>query len=301
MAGLDFFYQPPLTQEYQNGYSEEFQKEIAVSETQVKDLEGNVLVERPENVVGSYAVYHQTKGGMNDINGKDYKTGKAFHIFRPKIIDAEGKETWGNLHIENGIYSEEIPQDFLNKAVYPIKSNATFGWGVLGSNFNMVADNILASSETVSPTQNGTLISMSYYGYDSGDLVKIAVYENTVLIDYTGGIALGATADWFSGNVILGAKSVYTTSNYLLAWQPNATVRYYYDLLAAANAYSKTQTYATAFPDPITWSDYAAKYHFSIYATYTPAGGGAVFYGGIPVAQFVNGIFQFVNGLFQFK
>jgi hypothetical protein len=40
--GLDFFYQPSLTQEYQNGYSEEFQKEIVVTETQVKDLEGNV-------------------------------------------------------------------------------------------------------------------------------------------------------------------------------------------------------------------------------------------------------------------
>ena len=104
-SGLDFFYQPPLTQEYQNGYSEEFQKEIIVSETQVKDLEGNVLVERPENVVGSYAVYHSTKGGMNDSAGKEYKVGKAFHIYRPHIIDATGAETWGNLHIENGIYN----------------------------------------------------------------------------------------------------------------------------------------------------------------------------------------------------
>ena len=37
--GLDFFYQPPLTEEYQNGYSEEFKKEIVVTETQVKDLD----------------------------------------------------------------------------------------------------------------------------------------------------------------------------------------------------------------------------------------------------------------------
>ena len=102
--GLDFFYQPELTPE-----------EIAQGAF------------RPENVVGSYAVYHQTKGGMNDINGKEYKAGKAFHIFRPHIIDANGAETWGILHIENGIYSVEIPQDFLDKAVYPIKSNDTFG------------------------------------------------------------------------------------------------------------------------------------------------------------------------------
>ena len=42
--GLDFFYQPPLTAE-----------ELA---------EGAV---RPPEVEGSYAVYHQTKGGLNDI------------------------------------------------------------------------------------------------------------------------------------------------------------------------------------------------------------------------------------------
>ena len=101
-SGLSFFYQPPLTAE-----------ELA---------EG---AERPPEVEGSYAVYHQTKGGMNDINGKDYKVGKAFHIYRPKIIDAEGKETWGILKIENGIYSVEIPQEFLDKAVYPIRSNDT--------------------------------------------------------------------------------------------------------------------------------------------------------------------------------
>ena len=62
--GLDFFYQPALTQ-----------KEI--------DEGAN----RPENVIGSYAVYHSTK--KNHIQGQtNYKTGKAFHIFRPEIIDA---------------------------------------------------------------------------------------------------------------------------------------------------------------------------------------------------------------------
>ena len=104
-SGLDFFYQPELTPE-----------EIAQGAF------------RPENVVGSYAVYHQTKGGMNDSAGKDYKTGQAFMIYRPHIIDANGAETWGILNIKDGIYSVEIPQDFLDKAVFPIKSNDTFNW-----------------------------------------------------------------------------------------------------------------------------------------------------------------------------
>jgi hypothetical protein len=122
-AGLDFFYQPPLTQEYKNGYSEEFKKEITVTETQVKDLDGNVLAEKPENVVGSYAVYHSTKGGMNDINGKDYKVGKAFHLFRPRLCDTNNNCIWGDLFIDisRGIYQITIDLDFLNTAKYPIK------------------------------------------------------------------------------------------------------------------------------------------------------------------------------------
>jgi len=35
--------------------------------------------------------------------------------------------------IENGIYSVEIPQEFLDKAVYPIKSNDDFGYASIGS------------------------------------------------------------------------------------------------------------------------------------------------------------------------
>jgi len=99
--GLNFYYQPELTQQ------------------EIDDG-----CERPENVVGSYAVYHKTKGGLNDINGKEYKVGKAGHIYRPKLIDAEGNEAWGNLKIdaEKGTYEVEIPQDFYNNAVYPIRS-----------------------------------------------------------------------------------------------------------------------------------------------------------------------------------
>ena len=60
--GLDFYYQPELEQ-----------WEID---------EGCV---RPDNVVGSYAVYWNKKNNR-------YKTGKFCHIYRPKIIDADRKE-----------------------------------------------------------------------------------------------------------------------------------------------------------------------------------------------------------------
>src|SRR3989304_956204 len=69
---LNFFYQPALTQQ-----------------------EIDEGAERPENVVGSYAVYHKTKGVMNDESGMEYKVGKALHIYRPKVTDANGDRVWG--------------------------------------------------------------------------------------------------------------------------------------------------------------------------------------------------------------
>lgn len=98
--GLNFYYQPALTKE-----------------------EIDEGVERPENVIGSYAVYHATKRN-NRVGGMEYKTGKAFHIYRPKAIDADGAETYCDIHIqvqgESGTMTKTVPQEFLNKAKYPV-------------------------------------------------------------------------------------------------------------------------------------------------------------------------------------
>lgn len=109
--GLEFYYQPPLTEE-----------EIA---------EG---ASRPENVVGSYAVYHSTKRD-NIVGGKEYKTGKAFHIYRPEAIDAEGNRTWCdiNIDVDGELATVTVPQEFLDKAVYPVIVDPTLGYTSMGA------------------------------------------------------------------------------------------------------------------------------------------------------------------------
>ncbi|MBL7072697.1 MAG: hypothetical protein ISS33_02820, partial [Candidatus Omnitrophica bacterium] len=84
--GLVFYYQGPLSKE-----------EIAQGAA------------RPEEVVGSYAVYHESKQGGN------YKAGKAFHVYRPKIIDANGDWVWGVLKIEHSVVSGEVGVDSTRK------------------------------------------------------------------------------------------------------------------------------------------------------------------------------------------
>jgi hypothetical protein len=270
---LDFFYQPPLTQEYQNGYSEEFQKEIVVTETQVKDLDGNVLAERPENVVGSYAVYHSTKGGINDANGKEYKTGKAFHIYRPHLIDAEGKEAWGILHIENGIYSVEIPQEFLDKAVYPIKSNDTFGYTSAGASVATINVNKMRG-HIGTPASSGTVtdITVSAGGTASFKGVVTTTAGNILASGITNIGSIGSSKNWYTASHA-SSPSVIGGTAYRLGIVGSEDYSFYYDSggLYGDSLYDDSNSY-TSPTDPTDLLGSTRRY--GIYATYTAGGGG---------------------------
>jgi len=177
---VKFYYQPELTQKEKD--------------------EGAV---RPENVVGSYAVYSETKGGMNRADGKEYKCGKVGHIYRPKLIDAEGKETWGNLHIENGIYSVEIPQDFLDKAVYPIKSNDTFGYTTAGGTGTSIASESSGHSNRVGASYNTEIIK-------TGSEWTIPAGVTSIIVECWGGGAAGGGRTGSNGNGGGGGGGAYS-------------------------------------------------------------------------------------------
>jgi hypothetical protein len=254
-SGLDFFYQPELTAE-----------EIA---------QGSF---RPENVVGSYAVYHQTKGGINDINGKEYKVGKAFHIYRPHIIDATGAETWGNLHIENGIYSVEIPQDFLDKAVYPIKSNDTFGYTTLAGTYLSFEDKIFGSNYTTGGEGEVTKITIGIQIYNAGTHnVKSAIYNDratdTPLTNgATDARAFSGAQDktWYDFTFTTNPTIADATEYQLFGWSDTRTRNdMFYDVKAGAYIIIDPQTYG-AWPNPVAPTTELNGYKVSIYATYTP-------------------------------
>jgi len=132
--GLDFYKQNQLTQ-----------ADISRGENQ------------PENVKGSYAVYHSTRGKINRIDGMDYKAGKAFHIYRPKIIDFKGNKTWGELNISKsaGILTVTIDEAWLTKAVYPVVVDPTFGLTSIGGNNGAHGGNSVRVVETITMPENG--------------------------------------------------------------------------------------------------------------------------------------------------
>lgn len=101
---------------------------------------------RPDSVEGSYAAYHASKANnvTRTVNGKrvheNYKTGKAFHLYRPRIITDDNKTIWGVLHVDTveSKMTITVPQKFLNDAKYPVTVDPTFGYSEDGGSVGAV-------------------------------------------------------------------------------------------------------------------------------------------------------------------
>jgi hypothetical protein len=253
-AGLDFFYQPELTQEEKD--------------------EG---AERPENVVGSYAVYHSTKSN-HKIGDKNYKSGKAFHIYRPKIIDADKNEVWGELHIDTneGILSVTIPDKWLDKAVYPVVVDPTFGYTTAGATTaSFGANEVLGSTLNATVSVNGSVDSISIYANRSGltNVNAKGLITNSSYSILTNGISpvlTISTLSWYS--VDYSSKPSVTNSNDYYPWFVFEGAVIPYRDTGGSSGDSKYGNNNYSSPtNPSSLTDSSSKY--SIYATYTASGG----------------------------
>ena len=274
--GLSFHYQPALTKQ---------------------EIEKHSV--RPDDVVGSYAVYCDKAGHYRDASGKtleNYTTGKLLHIYRPLCRDAAGKTEWADLNIADGKLTVTIPQKYLDAAQYPVTLDPTFGITARGATEGETACSVSWPISGLSPSGGGTLTNISiwttastdpgpslyfaFYSDSSGPASRLAydgasfstgpnasphLVTNPVAWSY----ALPASAAQYHG----AAFRVEGTSS---AGSPPD--HFYYD-----NGGGKTNSYSDGFMAPPAtisgWStDYSDKY-FSLYATYEVAGAAA---GGIP-------------------
>lgn len=239
--GLDFFYQPALTE-----------KEIA---------EGAI---RPENVVGSYAVYASEKM-LNYTNGKEYKTGKVGHIYRPRVEDANGDWVWGDLNINKNILSVTIPQDFLDNAVYPVKHAAglTFGYTNLGASSAGLSEGYAFGSKYLGDSGIGSSMSIGTLG--SGGNIKMALYlvSNGSLVGATSAVILSAGSKFNTSNFI--SPPVLNSVDYYLANDSDQSAPIAYDSTSPISY--QTVAYST-FPNATFVPTGSTSYKLSIYVTY---------------------------------
>jgi len=271
--GLDFFYQPALTaEEIEQGAS------------------------RDENVVGSYAVYHSTKQN-NIVGGMEYQTGKAFHIYRPHAVDAKGVKVWCELDIKEGELTVTVPEDFLNKASYPVVVDPTFGYTSVGGTqqaaHNSSFDGFAYRATQFNLGEGAEVTSMSAYmakqsvsGHNPVFLAQIYSDDSDYPDNregYTNTFSLSTTPRWetatFGTNPTLTTADFWVGVNYVSGagigpLGQNRLSYIYYDSTSNLSALdSLNLSSGNPPPDPMD-SDVSilsggSTRSYSIYATYT--------------------------------
>ena len=275
--GLKYYYQPPLNQEKQ-------EDGLTCSETECKDKDGNIVIHRPENVVGSYAVYHESKqGDYEQMGGKNYRAGKAFHIYRPKIIDAEGKEVWGKLNISDGKLTVEIPQEFLDNAVYPVRHAAglTFGYNPEAhgeASITLTSDDIVGSKYT-SPANISEADTISAYArvamFSTSIKMMLILHSNLNIVEnsITSPVSITSVAQYHTSTVYETKPSVSPSTDYVLGFIPDSgwVVSLYYDTGSDGDGINDG---SNDYDSPTNPTDAATTTKiWSIYCTYEAAGG----------------------------
>lgn len=259
---LIFYYQPPLTQEeIDNGAA------------------------RPEHVVGSYAAYHKTVGVLNKEGGYDYKTGKAFHIYRPKVKDAEGNEVWADLHIsdnpDNPILTVTIPKQFLKDAAYPVVVDPTFGFTSVGGSTQANAADITGSKFTTPSDFSAitSIVGRSAFVTVSSNIKGVVVDSSTLNI-LTNGVG---TASPITDNPAKWVRSTYSSAptmsastEYILGMINSGNGNNFYDSGSSGQGiYDSSNNYTTP-TNPTDATSQDRKY--SIYAEYTSSTASTIVY-----------------------
>ena len=269
---LDFFYQSALTQqEIDEGAS------------------------RPENVIGSYAVYHKTKANHR-VGSTNYATGKAYHIYRPKAIDALGVEVWAELLYENGVLSVTVSQSFLNGAIYPVSVDPTFGYTTIGiSQISIFSEDSWVAKFTL--TENGDVEKLSRYGQDSSGSFSAkgltysdsSTYPNALQGGATQTATFTTTAAW--KDLTYSISVSLSTGTYWIgvAVSADRCLCNYDSSTNEGNAFDSDTDNYTSPPDPhdggISINTTVIQ---SIYATYTASGGGGGNTSNPPARMFIQ-------------
>ncbi|MCK4528013.1 hypothetical protein KAW18_11645 [candidate division WOR-3 bacterium] len=253
--GLDFFYQPPLTQE------------------EIDD--GHI---RPDDVVGSYAVHHSTKKG-NYVGGNNYRAGKFCHIYRPYATDANGLKVWCDLHISNDMQIA-IPHEFLDKAVYPITIDPTFGVNPSspgGTAYYMPTGRVLGSLFTspanIDKAQSFTAYMRTAAAANMKALLVLHSNLNIITDGIGAPVSLEGAPSW-STSIFGTDPDPENSTEYVLMAVTSATGYLYYDF-GDANQGHQDNTNSYSSPTNPTDATHNAN-EYSIYCTYTegapPAG-----------------------------
>ena len=221
--------------------------------------------ERPENVIGSYA-----------LSGPH---GKLFHLYRPHVVDADGNEVWGELQLDQDNQKIEVVVDplWLRDATYPVRIDPTIGYTSVGASSATFAANQPFASKMAGVSGTSSLTDL--YGYrqvNAGTAnFKIVLYDSDgpgggpgTLLHSTAGQSCGTTAQWQSYSLALDV-----TSDFWIMQVADATCKFYFDTSALEGTRLSGVTAIPGFyvsPDNPWAAPYTIKTNlYSQYAVYS--------------------------------
>lgn len=260
--GLSFYYQPELTPE-----------EIALG------------AERPDSVIGSYAVYRSDdkRGNYKRADGstQNYTTGKVFHIYTPKAWDSVGDTVWGVIEIDTLLGRMKIGVDstWMANATYPVTIDPQFGNMTAGASGQSLPGLHFAVEVTMDAVSGQVLDSLVYRAWSvdvDGSKIYAAIYDDDTgpdarLEQETVGILMGYNVeDWYQVPMA-GTLPLTSSATYWLAGRGSNT-RMRYDASPSGVLQS-----GNSFPDPFGAFS-SGNWNYSIYGVYSaaPTGGASI-------------------------
>lgn len=275
-GNLTFYYQTPYTSLYTPGEYLLERQILSVTDTEVVDFSGETILARDEWVSGSYAAYTDKRNGV-------YKTGKAFHLYRPQLFDNKGDTAWADLIIDS--VGKTITIDFsgiaswLNKAKYPVLIDPTWGYtSIGGSTETWGAYTVVGAFTSPADIEDATSMVMKTYCrvHSSGTAnYKATIWEsgsNGAFVSPAGGATgVTTTASWYESTFgSIPGVSNSTTYNIGPIFDGGATVRTYHDS-GGTNYYSNTPSYAS--PSGTLDGNGPLDRALSVYIEYEVSGG----------------------------
>ena len=267
--GLVFYYQDTLENDYAAFVA--LNPDAKALPTWEEWSEGRT---RPDDVVGSYAVYWAKK------NNK-YQTGKFCHIYRPKITDADKKETWGELDITGNTMRITIDEKWLGEARYPIIVDPTLGYTTEGgSAYGSVngKEGMIYQADGDGGTINHFYAYVAANG--SGNNCKIGIYNAPSSGQDMNGETVVEQVEMTnpstSGNnetAASGAQSLTASNYYCVAWATEAGVTISYDdNVGTVGVYGSGYTYADEFTTGDAGWNNAQTWEYSMWVDYASGG-----------------------------
>ena len=284
---LDLQHSDDLRFDFQPSLEEEYEKDnlgLNLGYKTVKEFLDDF--HQPENAKHSYAV------NITKRNNK-YKMGKFCHIFRPKIIDAIGKEVWADIEIKDKQLIITINQVWLNSAKYPIIIDPVLGYEATGTNDTGSAVTMWGSTFTSDVA--GTIDDFNFSCQaNDGNGSKMALYptsggtpEGEDVLEQVEWDVLGTGPQ---GTAAVGTTEIAATTLYFIGWLPEnqAAMECGFDTSGGNCEYETAPdpVYADWFPTTLPACQ-NNSWNFAVWCNYTEAGAPAV---GQPYFKRVAGI-----------